>query len=1078
MRFPYTVMATIETDLCATCANFVAESFNQLNLLMALNKSRNTHLLAAGFLASSFMVTFPAAASASQTPDRPVASVNQMTVSGTVTDESGEPVVGASVIAKGTTMGTATDIDGRFSLKCASNAVIVISYIGYKEVEYTASQIPSTIVLQEDTQVLDEVVVIGYGTTTRKAAVGAVDQVKGSKLANRPVSSMTQALQGAAPNVIIQSNSYDPNNQDTRFNIRGVTSTTNSDPLFVIDGVVADNGAFNRLNPNDVENISVLKDASAAAIYGSRSAAGVILVTTKTGRKDQTASVSFSANVGWEDPYYQYSAVDGYQNALLYNMALTNAGRDPKYSPADITDLYNHRSEERWALDDITRTALMQKYNVMVSGGTAKSTYMFSLGYFNQASNLVGRNNKGITRYNMRMNVGTDIGRLHLGAIMSFVRNDSQTSTANLGNCYANSKRTPKYYFNNLVDAEGRYVANSTVSDQHALAELNSDGYNKYKNNDWQGNLNAEFKIIEGLKLRGVLGVNVHNETRSTRSIPYGFYSAAGEWQEVSAKDYGASNWNADSYNINTQLLLDFNRTFGKHTVSALFGYTTESNTSQYNDIWKNYVDPDLGTSTDMTNSEVGYIGGGTFLDSNGRSSIQSIIGRVGYNWSERYFAEFTFRYDGSSKFHKDYRWGFFPSVSLAWRPTEEIFLETYRQNIGDLKIRASYGVLGQQAVGDHDRFTTYSLNSTGYVINNQVVNSAGFTLGKDDLTWEKTKTYNIGVDATFLHNALQFSFDAFYKRTTDILQTPLYPDLFGTAVARDNIGEMSNRGWEMSINYFLRTGEFNHSFSFNLGDTQNKLLKFVGHEAIDGVEEIWRIRREGLPYNSYFGYNCIGIFQNYEEIESSATPPGLTIQPGNLKYEDVNKDGIIDSNDRVVLGNAFPRYTFGFNYGLEWRGIDFSMFWQGVGKRSQHIRGENIEPFHADYSQTMYKHQLDFWTPTNTDAEYPRLAVNGSDSQINDWKYGSSKQILNGAYARLKNISVGYSLPENIIRRIGMTKCRIYFNGENLLTLSHNSWIDPETTDMGTNAGGGGANSYRSYPSLRYYGFGIDVNF
>lgn len=1044
---------------------------------MSTNKFGKIRLTILGFVTASALIAPPVMVHAAGMPQTEVAPATKM-VHSSVTDAKGEPLIGVSVRIKGTSTGITTDIDGKFSLSCTPNDILSLSYVGYKPIEIRAGEVSSVIVMEEDLELLDEVVVIGYGTTTRKAAVGAVDQVKGDKFVDRPVQTMTQALQGAAPNVIIQSNSFDPNNQDTRFNIRGVTSTTNSDPLFVIDGIVADNGAFNRLNPNDVENISILKDAGAAAIYGSRSAAGVILVTTKSGKKDQAATVTFSGNMGWEDPYYQYTAVDGYQNALLRNMALVNSGRDPQFSPADIVDLYNHRSEERWALDEITRTAMMQKYNVQVSGGTDKTTYMFSLGYFDQGNNLVGKNNAGVTRYNMRMNVGTDIGRLHLGAIMSFTRNDSKTSTANLGNCYANSKRTPKYYYNNLVDAEGRYVANSTVSDQHALAELNSDGYNKYRNNDWQGNINAEFKIIEGLKLKGVLGVNVHNETRSTRNIPYGFYSATGEWQDVSAKDYSASNWNADSYSINSQLLLDFNRTFGKHSVNALFGFTNESYTAQYNDIWKNYVDPDLGTATDDTNKEVGNIGGGTFLDNNNRTSINSLIGRVGYNWDERYYAEFTFRYDGSSKFHKDYRWGFFPSVSLAWRPTQEVFMETYRENIGDLKLRLSYGELGQQAVGDYDRFTTYSLNSNGYVINNQATSSAAFTLGKDDLTWEKTKTYNVGIDATFLHGALQFSLDAFYKRTSDILQKPRYPGLFGTEVSSDNIGEMSNRGWELSINYFLRTGEFNHSFNFNLGDTKNKLIKFVGHEAIDGVEEMWRIRREGLPINSYYGYKCIGIFQTYEEIENSATPPGLTIQPGNLKYEDINGDGIIDQNDRVVLGNPFPRFTFGFSYSLEWKGIDFSMFWQGVGKRAQHIRGENIEPFHADYSQTMYKHQLDFWTPTNTDATYPRLAVNGSDSQINDWKYGSSKQILNGAYARLKNISIGYTIPVSLTKKIGMNKCRIYVNGENLLTLSHNSWIDPEVTDIGSNAGGGAANSYRSYPSLRYYGFGLDVTF
>lgn len=1044
---------------------------------MALNKISTAYMLAVGLAASPML--FPITAYAAQAPDQAVSSQSQRTVQGTVTDESGEPLVGVSVIAKGTTRGTATDIDGHFQLNCASSATIVISYVGYAKAEYAVSKLPATIVLKEDTQMLDEVVVIGYGTTTRTAQVGAVDQVKGEKIVARPVLSMTQAMQGAAPNVIIQSNSYDPNNQETSFNIRGVTSTTSSSPLFVIDGIVADEGAFNRLNPNDVANISILKDAGAAAIYGSRSAAGVVLVTTKSGKKDTPASVTFSANLGWEDPYYPFDAVDGYQNAILYNQALVNSGSDPKFSPADIQDLYAHRSEERWALDEIQRTALQQKYNVQVSGGSDKTTYMFSLGYYNQESNLVGKNNKGIQRYNMRMNIGTDIGRLHLGAIMAFTRNDSQMSTANLFNVYANAKRTPKYYYNNLVDDQGRYVANSTVADQHALAELCGDGYNKYRNNDWQGNISADFKIIDGLKLRGVLGVNVNNQTRSTSSIPYEYYSSTGELQEVSLKDYGASNWNSDTYRINSQLLLDFNRTFnGVHNVNAMFGFTNESYTEQYNSISEGYVDPDLGVATDQTTSENGALSGSTFLENHGRTGISSWIGRFGYNWAERYFAEFTFRYDGSSKFHKDCRWGFFPSVSVAWRPSEESFMETYRENIGDLKVRLSYGVLGNQAVGNYDRFTTYSIYSGGLVFNNESSNWAGFSTGQSDLTWEKTKTYNAGVDASFLNNALQFSFDAFYKRTSDILQTPLYPGVYGTSVPRANIGEMSNRGWEMSINYYLRTGDFNHNFTFNLGDSQNKLLSYPGHEKINGMDGAWYIYREGLPLMSYYGYQIEGIFQNYEEIESSATPAGLEIQPGNYKYKDVNGDGVINENDRVVLGNPFPRYTFGFTYALEWKGIDFSMFWQGVGKRSQYVRGEMLEPFHANYSQLIYKHQLDFWTPTNPDAEYPRLAVSGSDSNQNDYM-GNSAMIRNGAYARLKNLTVGYSLPTKLIKKAGITKCRFYVTGENLLTLCANSWIDPEVTNANSTLGySSNGTYYRSYPSLRYFGMGLDITF
>lgn len=1047
-----------------------------------MKKSRPKRLWFAlgGFLAVAAIAGSPQQVSA-EPQSTGVSQEATVTVKGTVFDENDEPVIGASVVVKGTKVSAVTDIDGNFSIRCKKSDKIVISYVGYDPMEVSASANLSEIKLHAKSELLDDVVVIGYGTTTRRAAVGAVDQVKGEKIAERPVLNMTQAMQGAAPNVIIQSNSYDPNNQSTTFNVRGVTSTTSSSPLFVIDGVVADDGAFNRLNPNDVENISVLKDAGAAAIYGSRSAAGVILVTTKTGKKDTPATVTFSANVGWEDPYYPFDTVDGYQNAILYNQALLNCGQAPTFTPSDIVDLYEHRSEERWGSDEISKTALQQKYNVMVQGGSKNTTYMFSLGYYNQESNLVGKNNQGVQRYNMRMNIGTDIGRFHIGAIMQFTRENSMMSTANLFNVYANTRRTPKYYYNNLVDAEGRYVANSTVADQHALAELNTDGYNKYRNNDWSGTINADFKIIEGLKIRGVFGAIINNQTRSTRSIPYEYYSATGELQSASLKDYGASNWNYDSYRLNSQILLDFNRTFKDvHTVNAMFGFTNESWTGSGNDVSQGYVDPDLGTSTEDTTTENGAFGGHTFLTDRGRTSINSLIGRAGYNYADRYMAEFTFRYDGSSKFHKDHRWGFFPSVSAGWRATEEQFLTRYRENVGDLKLRLSYGILGNQAVGDFDRFTTYQLYSGGLVFNNQGAGWAGFTTGQDDLTWEKTKTYNIGIDATFFKNALQFSFDAFYKRTTDILQTPRYPGLYGTSVARANIGEMSNRGWELSIQYYLKTGEFNHNFNLNLGDTKNKLLKYPGHENIWSMDGLYALQREGLPLMNYYGLKTDGFFQSYEEIESSATIAGVSVQPGDVKYVDQNGDGVIDDNDRVILGNPFPRYTFGFTYGLTWRGFDFSMFWQGVGKRSQYVRGEMLEPFHANYSQVIYKHQLDFWTPTNTDAEYPRLTAPGSSSYTNNYR-GSDLNVHSGAYARLKNLTIGYSLPNSLIRHLGMSKCRFYVTGENLWTICAKSWIDPEVSNVSSTGGEGDTSAgryYRSYPSLRYYGLGFDITF
>lgn len=998
------------------------------------------------------------------------------TVKGIVTDESGEPLIGASVIVKGAKTGAATDADGQFSISCKPSDTLVFSYIGYTSREFKASALPATVTLASDNKMLDEVIVVGYGTTTRKSAVSAVDQVKADMFENRPVANMTQALQGASPSLIVQRKSQNPTGESTNFNIRGISTLNDNTPLFVIDGLVADQGAFNRLNPMDIENISVLKDAGSAAIYGSRSANGVVLVTTKGGRKGEATRVRFSGMMGWEKPHHNFRPLQGYQNATLRNLANTNVGANPVFTPDQIRDLYEHRSEENWFADQIFQTALQQSYTVGISGGTDKTTYMVSVGYYDQGSNYVNKHNYGVQRYHMRSNITTELGRLKVSAIMAFTRNNSRDNRG--GSIEIDATRVPTYYYYRLKDEQGRYLVNDVLGEFNPLGQLEASGWNKYRNNDFTGNLSADFRIIEGLKLRGVLGVNVNDQMRFSRGFPVQYYYADGSARALDPKGNITQNWNSDFYLINSQILLDFNRKFGIHSVNALFGATNESSTWSANDINKNYVDPDLGTSTAVTTGEPGNIYGATTVDNSSRTSITSLLGRAGYNFDERYYAEFNFRYDGASKFHRNYRWGFFPSASLAWRLTQEQFMQSYAERVGDLKLRASYGVLGSQAVGNYDRFTVYSVYDNNYAFNNTVVSGAGFNLGKDDLTWEKTHTLNVGVDATFLNNTLRLTADYFHKRTNDILMTPLVPGVFGTGMPRDNIGRMQNQGWELALAYNLNHGDFRHSFNFNLGDTWNKVLSFPGKESIGSNDEINWIIREGEAINSYYGYRTAGLFQSWDEIEASAIPVGAKVQPGDLKFVDRNSDGVIDSKDRFILGNGFPRYTFGFNYGLEWRGFDLSMFLQGVGKRDMMLRGELIEPFHANYSYNIYKHQLDFWTPTNTDARWPRLSAAGSTSNRNNFGNSSDIYMLDGRYLRLKNLVVGYTIPRNLTRVLGMQRCRVYANGQDILTFSRNSFIDPESSEFGSNMGRGGANSGRNYPSLRYWGFGLDIEF
>ena len=1003
-------------------------------------------------------------------------------VKGTVKDASGEPLIGVSVSVKGKSgIGTITDINGNFSIQCDANDTLVFSYIGYATLEFPVNGKSSlSISMKEDTKVLDEVIVVGYGTTTRKSAVGAVDQVKADMIENRPVANMTQALQGAAPNVIIQQRNHNPNDNKTNFNIRGISTLNDNSPLFVIDGLVADGESFNKLNPMDIENISILKDAGTAAIYGSRSSNGVVVVTTKKGKKNQRPVVRLSGMIGWENPDILFSPVAGYQNATLRNLAETNAGNAPKYTPDQIRDLAAHQNEESWFFDQIMRTAMQQNYNLSVSGGSEHSTYMISMGYYDQESNYVGNDSFGVQRYNFRTSLSTELGRFKLTGILAYARNNSVSTTG--GSLEVDAARTPTYYYYKMKSADGRYLLNDILSEFNPLGQLEAGGRNKYRNNYINTNVSAEMKIIDGLKLKGVFGADIMNDTRFTRNHAVAYYSSeeATEPRPIKKENNKTSNWNSNAYLINTQLLLDYNKTFGKHTVNGLVGLTNESYTQSSNEIEKKYVDPDLGIATDETTSEPGNITGKTSVDDSNRTSITSFLGRAGYSYADRYYAEFSFRYGGASKFHKDYRWGFFPSVSLGWRPTEESFMEFYKEKIGDLKLRASYGILGSQAIGTYDRFTVYDVYDNSYAYNNKTVSGAGFKLGLENLTWEKTQTFNIGVDASFLQNSLTVTFDYFHKRTNDILMKPLISSVFGTEMPMANIGKMQNQGWDLSVNYRLKTGAFTHNFNFNLGDSWNKVLEFPGDEQITQVEELSRIIRVGVPLNSYYGYKMAGFFQSYDEIEASAIPVGAKVQPGDIKFVDRNDDGIIDSKDKFILGNAFPRYTFGFTYGLNWKGIDFSMFWQGVGKRDMMLRGELIEPYHANYSYTIYKHQLDFWTPTNTEARWPRLAAPGSDSNRNNYGNGNGSDLflLDGKYLRLKNLTIGYTLPKEWTKHLGMQKARLYINGQNLLTFSNNSFIDPESSEFDSKMSTSGANSGRSYPTLRYFGFGVDIEF
>ncbi len=1002
--------------------------------------------------------------------------LQQQKISGKVTDGiNNEPLAGVNVILEGTTVGVVTDINGTFSIDVPNkNAMLSFSFLGYLTEKVIADQPTLDIKLSPDITKLEEVVVIGYGSRKRKNVVGAVDQIQSSVIENKPSANLMQALQGASANLVVQQRSGNPNDNSLNINIRGVSTMNNNEPLVVIDGLISEMESLNKLNPGDIDNISVLKDAGSAAIYGSRSANGVILVTTKNGSKNNKPVIRFSTKLGIENPHVLYSPVKGYENAILKNQALINGGSAPIFTPEKIRDL-KEKGDGQWFLDGILQKAVQQNYNLSIAGGTNNTTYMVSAGYYNQASNFVG--NYGLERYNFRTNLQNEYGKFKLITIMAYNRTKQNAPNSSASTLIVDGGRIPNYYTYKMKADNGNYLINDVLSEFNPLGILEAGGYQKKDEDNFIGSLNGEYELVKGLKAKTLFGFDLSANHRFIRSLEVPFYASETATTPTSFANQtrGTEDYNEKKYTLNSQFLLDYDRTFGQHNIIGLLGVSNESYTRNANEIRKKYTDKDLGLPESDTEIDPGSYNSPAQTQ---ERSISSVFGRLGYTYSQKYYGQLSFRYDGSSKFAKDYRWGFFPSASAGWRLSEESFMNFYKNKIGDLKFRGSYGILGNQNVDDYSYFTTYTVYNNSYGFNNGAVSGTGFNFGNRELQWEKSKNLNIGLDASFLKGNLFVSFDYFNKVTSDILLTPEVPTVFGGAVAKDNVGEMKNYGWELTMSYNASTGSLKHNLSFNFADSQNEVLNFAGKEEISGADQMLRITKEGIPFRSYYGYKVDGYFQSFDEIANSALPVGTTVAPGDVKYKDLNHDGVINEKDRQVLGSAFPRYTFGLTYNLTWKGFDLSLLIQGVGKRDMFLRGELIEPFHSNYSYVMYQHQLDYWTPTNTNAKWPRLSAPGSASNTNNYQKSSDIYLLNAAYVRLKNIQLGYTIPQNLTKKIGIQSLRVNVNAQNLLTFTKNSFIDPESTEFDGNMSNGGANSGRNYPTLVYFGCGLDVQF
>lgn len=992
-------------------------------------------------------------------------------INGQVTDEKSQPVEGVSVTLKGSAVGTSTGKDGRYALQIPEDqqeGTLVFSFVGYDAREEKISgrrTINLSIALVERT--LDDVVVVGYGTQKRISVTGAVDKINRAALDGRPTANLSLALQGLSANLIIQQRNFEPG-QGVNINIRGLGTLGDNTPLVVIDGILG--GDINLINPNDIESVSVLKDAGSAAIYGSRSANGVILITTKKGKKNEKATVSYNGMYGIQTPRVTYKPVDAWANAYYKNESLVNSGLAPAFTPEEIRT-FKERGNGDWRVDGLLHDAPQQSHNITISGGSSTSTYLLSVGYLDQKNNFVGPD-YGYRRYNVRLNQTTELGKFKLNTILSYVKVYNKDHAFNAGTLIVDASRVPLYY--SYTDSAGNYLTNPVSAQFNPKGILEKGGSRKSNNDEIFGNFTAEYSITKDLKLRGVFGGTVRTNSTFGRTLQVNFIPG-GVWGDNRA----ISDNNYKSLFTNAQLIAEYTKSILQHDIKVLVGGANESFKSEETGLFKTFTDPALGTPTT-----------GTIIDLNSfnsnmgttETSINSVFGRLAYSYNDRYFLEGNFRYDGSSKFAKDNRWGFFPSISAAWRLTEEDFMQGVRGYIGEIKLRGSYGLLGNQNVTAYQYQTSFFNYANAYAFNNTVVGGAGYSLGNPGLTWEKAATFNVGVDASLLNRSLDFSFDYFIKTTSDILYDRSdVPQLFGAGFPDYNVAKVKNRGWEIRASYNLRGRLFNHSFMVNLADNLNELLALTGGATEQKLpkEEFEFLRRIGQPITVYQGYKRNGYFQNLDDISKAPKFANSIVTAGDIKFVDKNGDGIIDDQDKFILGNPFPRYTFGFTYTLSVKGFDVLLFVQGVGKRDAMIRGEQVEPFHVGYGGTMYTHQTDYWTPTNPNAKWPRLSENGSASTANNYRVGSDIFLFDAAYARLKNVQVGYTIPAGVTNKVKIKKARLYFTGQNLLTLSKLTFLDPEITEFDNNTGlQSGANSARSYFLPIFYGFGLDVTF
>lgn len=980
-------------------------------------------------------------------------------ISGKVTDENGQGLPGASIVVKGTLNGTTSDLEGNYKLGVPENATVVISFVGYltQEIE-VGSQSVIDLQMQVDAGQLEEVVVVGYGTQTRKEVSGAVAQVEGKVLTSAPISTLTNALSGRLPGLTIDQRSSEPGRESTSILVRGLGTIGNNSALIVIDGVANVDG-LSRLDPNDIESVTVLKDAS-AAIYGAQAANGVILVTTKRGAVG-APKFNYSFNAGFNSPTSLLKVSNGLQYATFLNrQAFFESDWDenytPLYSDAEIENIKSGATPTYEWLNASYKDSFSQtSHNFSVSGGSDNVRYFLSARYLQQGTIFVGDNNGQNKQYNIRSNTDFTFGkRLDVGLNIALRQQDVENSAARSPGVLVNAPLISPF-LERYVNGDTRYPAQARAF-QNPIAMFRAGGYesNERRNQSAKLKFNYEIPKVEGLAIGGFFSVGIDTDNAKNFLKPWTYYIENNTDPNDVPESRISGVTKLDQSHSRTRFLTsNFRTTFKKslnekHNLDALLQVEKQEIRSDWfsagNDNFLSTASDLLGAASEAR--EDSYV--------NGAASERARIGysgRLNYNYEGRYIAQFLFRYDGSERFAKGKRFGFFPGASLAWVISDESFF-TNHSLVSNLKLRASWGQLGNDRIGDFNYLSRYVLGSNTVVNGSTVPGIVESGSANPDVTWETTETVNIGLEAAFFDNRLNLEMDVFNMNTTGILTSPqlTLPQYTGITPPQQNIGQHQNRGIEISTSYRQQVGDVNFSVGGNISYAKNK-VKFFDEPPFDEPYQ----SQTGEAWGSPLQYHAIGIFKTQDQLDNLPTRPGDRL--GMVIIQDANGDGEITIADRIRADPGNHKFYYGINTQVTFKKFDLSMLWQGATGGLK-----TVAPLFNPGNNGLAYIANESWSPDNPEGKWPAPNA-GRDTDF---------YRVSANYIRLKTLEVGYTIPQSLAGTIGLGSVRVYLSGYNLLTfsslLSEIGFTDPEQL----NAEG------RDYPTLKTVNFGVNVSF